>query len=121
MKPGQYENILITPLGAGQEVGRSCIVVKIKDKTIIFDTGIHMQYTDMQKYPDFKFLCGEGDINKFVDVVIITHFHLDHCGGLPYLTEHFKYTGPIYATMPTKAMIPYMLEDFRKVTADVKK
>jgi integrator complex subunit 11 len=50
--------IQITPLGAGQEVGRSCIVCKIKDKTIIFDSGIHMQYNDMEKYPDFKFICG---------------------------------------------------------------
>lgn len=75
-----------------------------------------MQYNDMQKYPDFKYITGEGDINDFVDVVIVTHFHLDHCGGLPYLTEGFKFRGPIYATMPTKAMIPYMLEDFRKVS-----
>lgn len=79
-----------------------------------------MQYSDMQKYPDFKYICGENNINTVVDVVIITHFHLDHCGGLPYLTEFFKYNGPIYATMPTKAMIPYMLEDFRKVNVDLK-
>jgi integrator complex subunit 11 len=81
-----YSPIKITPLGAGQEVGRSCIVCKIKDKTIIFDSGIHMQYTDMEKYPDFRYICGEDNINNHVDVVIITHFHLDHCGGLPYLT-----------------------------------
>jgi hypothetical protein len=33
----------------------------------------------------------------------------------------YLYDGPIYASTPTKAMIPYMLEDFRKVTTDVKK
>ena len=38
-----------------------------------------------------------------------------------FMTEFHKYTGPIYASTPTKAMIPYMLEDFRKVTSDVKK
>jgi len=85
-------------------------VCQIKDKTIIFDTGIHMQYNDNNKYPDFKFIMGQAtDINECVDVVILTHFHLDHCGGLPYLTEFYKYKGPIYSTMPTKAMIPYML------------
>ena len=115
------ENIKIVPLGAGQEVGRSCVVVTIQNKTIVFDTGIHMLYSDHQRYPDFGFICGEKSINEIVDLVIITHFHLDHCGGLPFLTEHYKYSGPIYATTPTKAMIPYMLEDFRKVTTDAKK
>lgn len=83
-----------------------------------------MQYSDNNKYPDFKHFMNQSnvnDINQCVDVVIITHFHLDHCGGLPYLTQFFKYKGPIYATLPTKAMIPYMLEDFRKVSADQKK
>ena len=80
-----------------------------------------MLYSDHQRYPDFGFICGEKNINDVVDLVIITHFHLDHCGGLPYLTEHYQYKGPIYATTPTKAMIPYMLEDFRKVTSDAKK
>lgn len=80
-----------------------------------------MQYTDMQKYPDFSHISKQGNINNFVDIVIITHFHLDHCGGLPYLTQFYKYDGPIYATMPTKAMIPYMLEDYRKVSTDLRK
>lgn len=102
-------------------MGRSCIVVQIRDRTIIFDSGIHMQYNDMEKFPDYGFICDGKDINSVVDAVIITHFHLDHCGALPYLTEHYRYSGPIYATTPTKAMIPYMLEDFRKVTADFKK
>ena len=75
----------------------------------------------MQKYPDYKYICGDRDINDVVDLVIITHFHLDHCGALPYLTEQFKYKGPILATTPTKAMVPYMLEDFRKVSSDIKK
>lgn len=81
------ENIEIIALGAGQEVGRSCIYVNFKnEKRVIFDSGIHMQYSDMQKYPDYKFICGNKDINEVVDLVIITHFHLDHCGALPYLT-----------------------------------
>ena len=31
----------ITPLGAGQEVGRSCILVEYKGKTILLDCGLH--------------------------------------------------------------------------------
>jgi Cft2 family RNA processing exonuclease len=51
-------------------------------------------------------------------LVLISHFHLDHCAALPYLTERFKYTGPIYASDPTKAILPYMLKDFINVTKE---
>ena len=64
----------------------------------------------MKKYPDFKL------IKKKVDLVLISHFHLDHCGALPYFTEAIGYDGPIVATTPTKAILPLMLEDFRKVS-----
>ena len=52
-----------------------------------------------------------------IDACLITHFHLDHCGALPYFSEAVGYSGPIVATPPTKAIIPLMLEDFRKVAA----
>ena len=48
--------------------------------------------------------------------MLITHFHLDHCGALPYFSEGVGYHGPIIATPPTKAILPLMLEDFRKVS-----
>jgi integrator complex subunit 11 len=51
-----------------------------------------------------------------IDCALITHFHLDHCGALPYFSEAVGYNGPIIATPPTKAIIPLMLEDFRKVS-----
>lgn len=31
----------IKPLGAGQEVGRSCILLKYRGKTVMFDCGLH--------------------------------------------------------------------------------
>ena len=31
-------------LGAGQEVGRSCIIITIDDKTIMLDCGVHMGF-----------------------------------------------------------------------------
>lgn len=49
-------NIKIYPLGAGQDVGRSCIIIKIFDKTIMLDAGLHMGKTDKDKYPDFEIL-----------------------------------------------------------------
>lgn len=38
-----------------------------------------------------------------------SHFHLDHCGALPYFTEMCGYDGPIYMTHPTKAICPILL------------
>lgn len=35
-----------------------------------------------------------------------SHFHLDHCGALPFFTEMMGYDGPIYMTQPTKVPPP---------------
>jgi len=66
-------------------VGRSCIIININDKKIMLDCGVHMGFQDMRKYPDFKAI-GEN-FDKEIDLVIISHFHLDHCAALPYFTE----------------------------------
>ncbi|XP_050765518.1 integrator complex subunit 11 isoform X2 [Gymnogyps californianus] len=50
----------------------------------------------------------------------VFHFHLDHCGALPYFSEMVGYDGPIYMTHPTKAICPILLEDYRKITVDKK-
>ena len=48
--------IKVVPLGAAQDVGRSCIVVEIGGKVIMLDCGIHM--VSDQKFPNFDFLRG---------------------------------------------------------------
>ncbi len=57
---------------------------------------------------------------SFLLYVLLSHFHLDHCGALPYMSEMVGYDGPIYMTHPTKAICPILLEDFRKITVDKK-
>lgn len=34
----------VTPLGAGQDVGRSCILLSMGGKNIMLDCGMHMGY-----------------------------------------------------------------------------
>jgi integrator complex subunit 11 len=41
--------IEVVPLGAGQDVGRSCVLVTLGGKTIMFDCGIHMGYNDERR------------------------------------------------------------------------
>ncbi len=36
-----HETMRIMPIGAGNEVGRSCIILKYMGKTIMLDCGIH--------------------------------------------------------------------------------
>ncbi|KAM0896723.1 hypothetical protein ACQ4PT_023031 [Festuca glaucescens] len=89
-------------LGAGQEVGKSCVVVTISGKRIMFDCGMHMGHHDCQRYPDFARILsaapGATDFTSAISCVVITHFHLDHIGALPYFTEVCGYNGPVYMT-----------------------
>lgn len=112
----------VVVLGAGQDVGRSCVVVTIAGRRIMFDCGMHMGYCDERRFPDFGKLCapmGEA-LTSIIDCVIITHFHLDHCGALPHLTEVCGYDGPIYMSSPTAVMSPLLLKDYVHVMMDCK-
>mmetsp|Transcript_17939 Transcript_17939/g.31385 ORF Transcript_17939/g.31385 Transcript_17939/m.31385 type:complete len:554 (+) Transcript_17939:61-1722(+) len=111
--------IKVVPLGAGQDVGKSCILLSIGGKNIMFDCGMHMGFQDSRRFPDFSYISKSNkNLDNIIDCVIITHFHLDHCGALPYFTEMVGYNGPVYMTHPTKAICPVLLEDYRKITVE---
>lgn len=78
--------IKVVPLGAGQDVGRSCIIVTIGGKNIMLDCGMHMGFNDDRRFPDFNYIDEGRPLTEFLDCVIISHFHLDHCGSLPFMT-----------------------------------
>lgn len=86
----------------------------------MLDCGMHMGFQDERRFPDFSYINNGGSLDDFIDCVIISHFHLDHCGALPYMSEMIGYSGPIYMTHPTKAICPILLEDFRKISVDKK-
>lgn len=70
---------------------------------------IHFQ----RKFPDFSVITNtKMNLTEYLDCVIISHFHLDHCGALPFMTEMVGYNGPIYMTHPTKAICPILLVRF---------
>ena len=96
-------------------MGRSCIIVTLDcGKIIMLDCGLHMTFNDERRFPEFT------KLHLKPDIVLISHFHLDHCGALPFYTEfHCRKVGwtnqIILASPPTKALLPLMLEDFRRV------
>jgi cleavage and polyadenylation specificity factor subunit 3 len=63
----------ITPLGAGNEVGRSCILIQFKNKTILLDCGLHPAYTGLAALPFIDFIDPAT-----VDVVLVTQYLLFH-------------------------------------------
>ncbi|ETW32299.1 hypothetical protein PFAG_00497 [Plasmodium falciparum Santa Lucia] len=212
--------IIIQVLGAGQTVGRSCVIVELENRKVMFDCGCHLGYKDERKYPNFNLLIRGPDkinhcqkeefiddeieenieddeieenvndqhinddninninddykdksdqkrnnrdiekvevkveenveepnfydnsnadvvnisivnssitdkeklinnlkrINEIIDCVIISHFHMDHIGALPFFTEILKYRGIILMSYPTKALSPILLLDSCRVT-----
>ena len=48
------EVMIVTPLGAGNEVGRSCVYMSYKGKSRLFDCGIHPAYSGMAALPYSK-------------------------------------------------------------------
>lgn len=100
----------VLPLGAGQEVGRSCIIIKYCGKTVMLDCGVHPGFFGLASLPFFD----EIDLAE-VDAMLVTHFHLDHCAAVPYVTGHTNFRGRVLMTHPTKAIVHTLLKDFVKV------
>lgn len=101
----------IMPLGAGNEVGRSCIILKFKGKTIMLDCGVHPGYSGHGSLPFF-----DGVEAEEIDLLLITHFHIDHVAALPHFTEKTNFKGRVFMTHPTKAVMQMMLRDFLRVS-----
>eukprot|EP00871_Galdieria_phlegrea_P003291 jgi/Galph1/3963/GphlegSOOS_G2615.1 len=111
----QDDTLQITPLGAGNEVGRSCVMLTFKEKTVMFDCGVHPAYSGLASLPFFD----EID-PRSIDLILITHFHLDHCAALPYLLEktNCNPNARVFMTHPTKAIYKTLLSDFVRVSSN---
>ncbi|KAK2966068.1 hypothetical protein RJ640_025564 [Escallonia rubra] len=105
------DQLIITPLGAGNEVGRSCVYMSYKGKIVLFDCGIHPAYSGMAALPYFD----EIDPST-IDVLLVTHFHLDHAASLPYFLEKTTFKGRVFMTHATKAIYKLLLSDYVKVS-----
>ncbi|TDL24172.1 Metallo-hydrolase/oxidoreductase [Rickenella mellea] len=109
-----FPTLSVTMLGAGQEVGRSCCVLKYRGKTVVCDAGIHPAHSGMASLP----FVDELDWST-VDAILITHFHLDHAASLTYIMEKTNFKdgkGKVYMTHPTKAVYKYMMQDFVRMS-----
>jgi len=104
------ETLTVTPLGSGQEVGRSCHYLTYKESKVLLDCGIHPGYSGVDGLPFFDRIEPSE-----VEVLLITHFHLDHAAALPHFTERTGFKGRIFMTHPTKAVIKLLLTDYLRL------
>ncbi|CAE8739041.1 unnamed protein product, partial [Polarella glacialis] len=101
----------ITPLGAGAEVGRSCVVVRFRGKVVMFDCGVHPAHSGMSCLPYFD------HINPAeVDLLLVTHFHLDHSGAVPYFVNRTEFKGKVFMTHPTRPICRMLWHDYARVS-----
>lgn len=102
--------MIVTPRGGGREVGRSCYQVDTQHSTIIVDCGLNQSAGG--EFPDLRGL----DIDQ-IDAVILTHAHIDHCGGLPLLENRglLEKDAPIITTPPTAQLAQTLLDDSLKI------
>nr|XP_054757424.1 cleavage and polyadenylation specificity factor subunit 3-like [Lytechinus pictus] len=51
-----------------------------------------------------------------IDLLLVSHFHLDHCGGLPYFLKNTQFRGRVFMTHASKAIYRWNLSDYVKVS-----
>ena len=99
----QGNEVRITFLGGGMQVGRSCILVETKESKVLLDAGINAGASKISDaLPRFDV---RPELIEELDAVVITHSHMDHHGALPLLFK-YGYRGPVYMTEPT---LPLMI------------
>lgn len=99
-------------LGGCNEVGRSCHIIEYKNKVIMLDCGMHPALSGHASFPYFD----EYDISK-VDILLISHFHVDHSASLPYIMQQSNFRGKVFMTHATKAIYRWLMQDFVRVTS----
>jgi metallo-beta-lactamase family protein len=99
-------------LGAAQNVTGSCYFLNAAGVRLLVDCGIY-QERNLKERNWAPFPVDP----KSIDLVLLTHGHLDHCGLLPKLVkEGFK--GKIYCTRPTLDIAKIVLLDSAKIQVE---
>lgn len=101
------DEVEVLPIGSGGEVGRSCVILRYKGRSVMLDCGNHPAKSGLDSLPFFDSIqCDK------IDLVLVTHFHLDHCGALPYFVNQTAFKGRVFMTSATKAFYKMVMNDF---------
>lgn len=93
-----------TALGGAREVGASSSLLKTGEKHILIDCGIRMNPENK------KDTIPAIDKIEKLDLILLTHAHMDHSGAIPVIHSKFPNV-PIYCTNGTHRLIELLLVD----------
>ena len=97
-------------LGAAGSVTGSRYLVKVGEFQFLFDCGLFQGLKELRLRNWDKFPMDP----RFIQAVVLSHAHIDHCGYLPKLVkEGFK--GPNNCTKATAELLEIMLMDSAKL------
>ena len=108
------DTVRIITLSGVEEIGRNMNVVETKDDIIVIDAGFQFVSEDSNApgvnyiLPNTQYLEERKDK---IRALIITHGHLDHTGGVPFILERIG-NPPIYTQYLTSLMLLKRQEEF---------
>ncbi len=102
-------NLEIIFLGGAGELGANSVYIYLDGTGIIIDAGLHPRKRDRNAFPAYECI-----IDKPVDMLILTHAHTDHIGGIPFLLKFFPHVKTLM-TKATRDLIEIMLKDTAKL------
>ncbi|HLS29573.1 MAG TPA: MBL fold metallo-hydrolase [Flavobacteriaceae bacterium] len=108
--PKKINSIKIHFLGAAGTVTGSKFLIETPAENILIDCGMFQGLKELRErnWEEFPFPPSE------IDLVLLTHGHLDHCGYLPRLVRQ-GFRGKIVGTAPTLAITKIILLDSAKI------
>ncbi|OHA16634.1 MAG: hypothetical protein A3C79_01715 [Candidatus Taylorbacteria bacterium RIFCSPHIGHO2_02_FULL_45_28] len=115
MPPLAPDSIRIIPLGGVEEIGKNMTAIQYGDDIVVVDIGFQFKDDDTPGIdfilPNTKYLEERQDK---IRAIIITHGHLDHIGGIPYIMPRIG-NPPIYTRLLTSILIQKRQEEFPHV------
>ncbi|MFH1534226.1 MAG: ribonuclease J [Nitrospirota bacterium] len=102
------------PLGGLDEVGKNLMVLEYEEDIIIVDMGFEFPSEDLfgidYVIPDTSYL---EENKKRIRGIVLTHGHLDHIGGLPYILPKLDYP-PVYGATLTMGLAQKRVDEFKQ-------
>ncbi len=109
------DSIRIIPLGGVEEIGRNMTAIEYGDDIVIIDIGF--QFKD-ENTPGIDYILPNTryleERQSKIRAVLITHGHLDHIGGIPYIMPRIG-NPPLYTRLLTSILIQKRQEEFQHV------